>query len=63
MRWNPELSFIVGGYRLMGHGHRIVRWGRLDGYWEPNSPVGLGIGCAREWGRTALATVAKEAGS
>ena len=36
----------------MGHGHRIVRWGRLDGYWEPNNPMGLGIGCAREWLRT-----------
>ena len=46
----------------MVHGHQIVRWGRLDGYWEPNSPVGLGIGCAREWGRTALAKVAEEVG-
>ena len=46
----------------MVHGHRIVRWGRLDGYREPNSLVGLGIGCVREWGRTTLAKVAEEVG-
>ena len=26
----------------MVHGHRIVRWGRLNGYWKPNSLVELG---------------------
>ena len=46
----------------MVHGHQIVRWGKLDGYWEPNNPVGLGIGCAREQGRTTLAKVAEEVG-
>ena len=49
----------------MVYGHRIVRLGRLDGYWELNSPVE--VGRVRYWvrermWRTALAKVAEEVG-